>query len=200
MNDPISFLSSVLALIGVWLAFDAGYRPHRVSLLRVRLLELRSDLFEAARAGQFGDNGCADPAYRHTRLLLDGSIRIADQMTLWRLFVLLWSSRCWIDRERVNARNVVFRRALMRHGDDARETIARVVRETDIAIVMHMLRVNAFGFALISVVEVAAGCFRAQQRARAFIVAKIVRNRRMLEALEQDALGGLERLERGHAA
>jgi len=192
MNDPINFVSSVLALIGVWIVFDAGYRSYRVGLLCARLFELRSGLFEAARAGRFGNNGFSDPAYCHTRQLLDGSIRLAHQLTLSRLFILLWSSRCWFDRARAQARNVAFRRALMRHDEQARELIARVLRETDIAIVMHMMHVNVLGFALISVVEAAACCFHAQQRARAFIAAKIVRNRRMLEPLEQDALCGLE--------
>jgi len=200
MNNPISFLSSVLALIGFWIALDAGYRPYRVCLLRERLFELRSELFDAAQAGRFGAHGFSDAAYCYARCVLEGSIRIADQMTLTRLFVLLFSSRWWLDRAQVQEHKAVFDRALMAHDERTRNIVNRILRETDIAIVLHMLHVNVVGLAVLTAVKIGAGCFRAQRKVCTVIAQKIVRNRRMFEALEREALQGLERPEYGRPA
>lgn len=195
MNDPISFLSSALAILAIWIAFDAGYRSYRRNLLRDRLFELRLDLFEVARAGLFGRSGFSDPVYCHMRRVLNGSIRFAHQMTLSRLLILLWSTRWWLDHDLVDRRNAEFHKALAEHNPEARERVKHVMRELDFAIVMHMVHINVLGFALISAVDIAATCLHAQQKAQSAIARKIVRNRRMLEPLEQDALWGLERLE-----
>src|SRR5512146_90553 len=105
MNDPTSFLSSALAILAIWIAFDAGYRSYRRNLLRDRLFELRLELFEVARAGLFGRRGFSDPVYCHMRRVLNGSIRFTHQMTLSRLLILLWSTQWWLDHDLVDRRN-----------------------------------------------------------------------------------------------
>jgi len=200
MSDPAAFLSSTLAILAMWFAFDTGYRAYRQSLFRDRLFELRSDLFEVARAGLFGERGFSDPVYCHMRRVLNGSIRFTHQMTLSRLLILLWSSRWWLDHDLVDRRNAEFGRALADHKPEARERVKHIMRELDFAIVMHVVHINIVGFVLMSALDVAARCLHAQQAARSAIARKIVRNRKMLEPLEQDALCGLERLEHRLAA
>lgn len=193
MNDPVSFLSSVLALLGLWLAFDVEYRGYCVDLLRDRLRELRSELFEAARAGHFGDDGFSDPAYCDVHRALDVSIRFADQMSLSRLLILRWSSRWWLDPERVRQRSSAFHRALMSHDEEARGIISRIMREADVAIGITALHTNALGFVLICIAKLAACCFRAPRDVRAFIAQEIVRCRSLRDALEQGMLWDRER-------
>jgi hypothetical protein len=200
MNDPVNFLSSVLALFALWLAFDAGYSPYRINILRNRLFELRAELFEAAREGAFGDARFSDPVYLHTRRALNSSIRFAHQFTLSRLFVLLWSSGWWLPAKEIAMENAEYERALSRCSPKSRECVEKIMREADVWIVMHMIHVNVLGYLVLTILDVGFRCFHAQQQIRDAISKHTVRNRRMLEPLERDALHGLERIEQRQAA
>ena len=195
MNDPVNFISSVLVLIALWVAFDAGYRSYRVNTLRDRLFELRSELFELARGGGFGERGFSDPVYLRTRRMLNGAIRYAHRFTLFRLLVLLWSSRWWLDRGRIRHEHEQFIQAFSEHPSHTRSCVEHTLLETDLAIVMHMVRVNAIGYFVLKLAGLAVRLLHVQQKARALATRQIVLNRQLLEPLEQEALDGLGRME-----
>lgn len=200
MNELINLLSSMLALLGLWIAFDVGYRAYRMNVFRDRLFELRSELFEAARSGLFGENGFSDPVYCRTRRVLNGAVRFAHHMTLSRMLVLHWSSRWWLDQRLIRDRNRRLKRGMRSLNPQARGIVIRTMREADFAVVTHMLHVHPIGFVVMTVLKVVGYCYPARQRDRAIVAKRISRNRSMLEPLEEEALRGLDCLEHKLAA
>lgn len=194
MNDQISFLSTVLSLIGLWIAFDAGYRPYRVNRLRDRLFELRSSLFELAREGGF-ERGFSDPVYVRCRHVLNSYIRYAHQFNLFRMFVLLWSGRWWIDADRLMREKEDFCEALEALPQKTRARIIENFRETDVAIVEHMFSVNIVGFVFSLLLTCSIRILHAQKYVRSKTRSMVSQYRRVLEPIERDALCRLERTE-----
>lgn len=181
MTNQLSFLNSILSILLLWIAFDAGYRQYRIDVLRSRLLGLRSELFEAAKEGRLGIHGFRDPAYLRIRHGLNGFIRYGHQFTLFRLFVLLWSSR---------------RLLKSKHTRVSKEDLARIVREAEYAIVVHMISVNVIGFVCLRFGECAARVLPIRRKLRSEMVNLIQKNRRLLAPLEDDATGILDGDER----
>lgn len=165
MTNQLSFLNSILSILLLWIAFDAGYRQYRIDVLRSRLFGLRSELFEAAKEGRLGIHGFRDPAYLRIRHGLNGFIRYGHQFTLFRLFVLLWSSR---------------RLLKSKHTRVNKEDLARIVREAEYAIVVHMISVNVIGFVCLRFGECAARVLPIRRKLRSEMVNLIQKNRRLL--------------------
>lgn len=200
MNDPISLASSLLALLGIWLVFDVGYRPYRVNVLRDLLFSLRSELFEQARTGAFGEQGFSNPVYLHARRMLNGYIRYAHQFTLFRLIVLHWSSRWWQDKERLRQSHAAFSQDIQALDPRAQAAIMKALRESEFAIVMHMIHVNVLGFVFVELSHAAVRLLQKQQQVRKEVAEKIEENRGLLEPLEQEALHGMDQIEQRMAA
>jgi len=187
MIDQISFFSSVVSILALWIAFDAGYRPYRVNMLRNRLFQLRAELFETAKDGHLGERAFQDAAYLRIRGGLNGFIRYAHQFTIFRLVVLLWSSRWWLDPKEVEAEQNVLRDAVSSHIDPTRERLATIMREAEYAIVIHMLSVNVIGFMCLRVTACVLQVLHIQRKARDKLVGMVERNRRLLTPIEEDA-------------
>ena len=194
MNDLISFLSAILSLVALWIAFDAGYRPYRVSRLRNRLFELRSSLFELAREGGF-ERGFSDPVYVRCRQALNSYIRYAHQFNLFRMFVLLWSGQWWLDKERLIREKEDLREALELLPQNTPARIMEVMGEVDFAIVEHMLSVNVIGFGISFFLACFTRILRIQKYVRSKMNSMISQHRKVLEPIERDALCRLERTE-----
>ena len=190
MSDPLSLLSSVVSILGLWIAFDAGYRPYRVDVLRNRLLQLRSDLFEVASQGRLGARGLRDVAYLRIRRRLNGFIRYGHQFTLFRLFVLFWSSRWWLDAKRVEERRGSLVRAISTNALPGREELRRITREAEYAIVIHMISVSFIGFIFLRVGECIARILRMHHVLKDRLSKLIEENRRLLAPIEEDATWG----------
>lgn len=195
MNYPLSFLSSIASILALWIAFDAGYRPYRVSVLRSQLLQLRSELFEAARQGRFGVDGFGDAAYLGVRQGLNGFMRYGHQFTIFRLLVLLWSSRWWFDSEYAEARWRSLTVAVTNHPHPAKEELTRIMREAEYAIVLHMINVNVVGFVCLRVWACAARLLRIQRGLRDGLVRMIDEHRTLLMPIEEDATRVFDREE-----
>lgn len=192
MSNPLSFLSSVVSILALWIVFDAGYRRYRVDILRNRLFQLRSELFEVAGGGRLGARGFQDVAYLRIRRRLNGFIRYGHQFTLFRLFVLFWSSRWWLDARRVERRRGSLVKAIANHTRPGREELARIMREAEYAIVVHMITVNAVGFIFLRVAECVARVLRMHHVLRDRLDNLIEENRGLLAPLEEDATWTLD--------
>lgn len=187
MSYQLSFLNSILSILALWIAFDAGYRQYRIDILRNRLFRLRSELFEAARKGHFGVQGFRDPAYLRIRHGLNGFIRYGHQFTLFRLLVLLWSSRWLLDSEQLEAQRDYIRKAISKHTRPSKEELTRIMREAEYAIVVHMISVNVVGFLCLRFGECVARVLRIQRKLRNKMVNLIEEYRGLLAPLEEDA-------------
>ena len=194
MNDLISFVSAILSLVGLWIAFDAGYRPYRVNRLRNQLFELRSSLFELAREGGF-EGGFSDPVYVHCRRVLNSYIRYAHQFNLFRMFVLLWSGRWWLDKNRTIREKAYLHKAIEALPQKTRVSIIEGMREADLAIVEHMLSVNVIGVGFSLLLAFTIRVLRTQKYVRSKMSSMVSQHRRVLEPIERDALCRLERVE-----
>lgn len=200
MIDKISFLSSTISILALWIIFDAGYRPYRVNMLRNRLFRLRAELFEAANAGYLGERAFQDQAYLRIRHGLNGFVRYAHQFTFFRLVVLLWSSRWWPRPKEVEAEQDVLLEAVSSHIAPTRERLAAIMREAEYAIVIHMVSVNMIGFICLRVAACAARVLHVQRRVRDELVSIVERNRRLLTPIEQDATRRFDYVEQRRVA
>ena len=187
MSTQLSFLSSFISILALWIAFDAGYRSYRVNVLRSRLYQLRSELFEAAREGRLGTHGFRDIAYLRIRHGLNVFMRYGHQFTLFRMLVLLGSSRWWLDAEHVGAQRSSLIEAISSHARPGREELTRIMREAEYAIVIHMINVNIVGFVCLRIGGCVARVLRAQRSLRDRLVGMIEENRRLLTPIEEDA-------------
>jgi hypothetical protein len=200
MSTRLDFLSAIASILALWIAFDAGYRPYRIDILRNRLFGLRSELFELARLGRLGARGFRDPAYLRIRDGLNGFIRYGHQFTLFRLFVLLWSSKWWLDSRRSEKQHRSLIEAISRHSCPSREDLMSIMREAEYAIVVHMVSVNVIGFVSLRIGECAARVLRVQRGLRDKLAELVEENRRLLAPLEEDATRRLDREERRSTA
>lgn len=187
MSNALSFLSSMVSIFALWVAFDAGYRPYRVNVLRDRLFQLRSELFELAKDGNLGANAFRDPAYVRVRHGLNGFIRHGHQFTPFRLLLLLWTSRWALDSERIAAERSSLVEAISKHTGSSKEKLTRIIREAEYAIVVHMMNVNVVGFVCLRVGECAARALRIQRSLKAEVLGLIEAHRALLAPLEADA-------------
>lgn len=200
MIDQISFLSSAISILALWIIFDAGYRTYRVDMLRNRLFRLRADLFEAAKAGRLGERGFEDAAYVRIRRGLNGFIRYAHQFTIFRLVVFLWSSRWRPGAKEIEAEQDALQEAVSSHIGPTRERLATIMREAEYAIVIHMLSVNIVGFACLRIAACAIRILRIQRNVRDKLVGIVERNRKLLTPIEEDAKRRLDYLEQRRIA
>lgn len=187
MIDQISFLSSVVSILALWIIFDAGYRSYRVTVLRNRLFRLRADLFEVAKQGCLVERGFDYAAYLRFRGGLDGFIGYAHQFTIFRLLVFLWSSRWSPGSKKAKAEQDALLQAVSSHIGPTRERLATIMREAEYAIVIHMLSVNIIGFICLRVAASAIRILRIQPKARDCLVGIVARNRGLLTPIEEDA-------------
>lgn len=192
MSNLLNFLSSVASILALWIVFDAGYRPYRVDILRNRLYQLRWELFEMASEGRLGALGLRDVTYLRIRRRLNGFIRYGHQFTLFRLLVLFWSSRCWLDAKRVEERRESLAKAISDNGPPCREELRRITREAEYAIVIHMISVSVVGFILLRVGECVARILPMRLALREWFGRVIEENRSVLAPIEEDATWTLD--------
>jgi hypothetical protein len=200
MIDQISFLSSVVSLLTLWIIFDAGYRPYRVDVLRNRLFLLRADLLALSKEGHLGDRGTHDAAYIRIRRGLNGFIRYAHEFTIFRMVVFLWSSRRCLGFRELEAEQDALQEAVSSHTGSTRERLATIMREAEYAIVVHMLTVNVIGFLLLRIAACAIQILQAQRKVRDKLVDMVEKNRRLLTPIEEDVQRRLDYMEQRRVA
>jgi hypothetical protein len=101
---------------------------------------------------------------------------------------------------RVQADAMAFDRALASLEPRARGRVLHVLKEAELAIVLHMLTINIVGFIIFKPLAWAVRLAHQQRRLRANLARKIARRRQFLMPLEQEAVQRLERLEQRQAA
>lgn len=95
MEPEAYMVASLLCFAFLLYVFDFSYRKYRIDLLRFYLFRARDRLFDAAEKGVIPFD---DPAYGMTRQMLNGMIRFAHELSLWRPLVI-WASRKQWDPE-----------------------------------------------------------------------------------------------------
>ena len=94
MSDAMninSILITYAELAALWWLFAWLYYDYRLDLLRFRLFLVRDQLFASAAEGKIGFD---DPAYLMMRTTINGSLRFAHRLTLFKLLITsLWLRR-----------------------------------------------------------------------------------------------------------
>lgn len=149
MPHTIVILNLICISALFWL-FDIQYRQYRIDLLRSQLFRLRDDLFDAADRGVIAFD---DPAYTMTRQMMNGMIRFAHEVGLWRALVM-YGLRKYIDREgkveALDARYNAVRDALL---PEAREVVDKAMREAHVRVLSHVLHTSVISFPLVIVAK-----------------------------------------------
>lgn len=79
-------LQSLISIAGMLVLAFALVNQYRIDALRQRLFELRDALFDDALAGRISFDS---PAYKATRILLNGLLRFAHRLSLSRFLVAM---------------------------------------------------------------------------------------------------------------
>ncbi len=86
MNDPISFMASLVSLLFFVVLVFWLYRDYRTDTFRQKLFSLRDELFDEAVSGKIAFD---DPAYGMLRSTMNGFIRFAHRINLPQTVFLL---------------------------------------------------------------------------------------------------------------
>lgn len=135
MNNPIDFLTCVLAVCVAYLIWSMGIKRLLVDSLRERLFELRADLFHLGSQSKLSFN---DPAYRHIEMLLCGLIRHAHTISFlsyvasFREIRIASQEKDYVNPAQQLARNISLTPA------DAQEAVQRILESTRFALLVYM--------------------------------------------------------------
>lgn len=139
-------LGAVAALM--WL-FDTAYRAYRLDLLRFYIFRSRDELFEAADRG---DLSFDSPAYGMTRQTLNGMIRFAHEIGLWRgVFAFLVFRRLDDPASKRFWRN--YQRALRDAPPAGRKAAMIAMAEAHMALMSYVLHTSLVAFPFVFVAK-----------------------------------------------
>lgn len=139
------FLATTLLLV-LWWLWAIEYRRYRVLVLKDALFKARDELFAAAVRGKLSFD---DPAYRMTRILLNGMLRQAEDFSLPHFFGMTLTRFWWSDRKIERRFNDQFVRVRAHLTESGKAAVQVAIDQAHVAIVAHVLHISfVFGPAL----------------------------------------------------
>jgi hypothetical protein len=129
-----------LALV---LFFLTAYRQFQVDLLRYRLFVARDELFKQAEQGTIDFN---NPAYGMTRTTLNGMLRFAHEVSVFRFLSYGLAQKLGIGMKPVENYRENFRINMDGLSFEERRAILNAMKQAHIAIVVHVMTTSILFF------------------------------------------------------
>jgi hypothetical protein len=148
MNSLAIATANLLCIAFLLYFFDFTYRSCRVDLLRRVLFHARDGLFEAAAKGFLPFD---HPAYGMTRQMLNGMIRFAHELSLWRTVVMYLSRKAWDPARESEAFWHRYAEAVKTLPERGQAQVREAMARAHVACLSHVLHTSlvTFPFALI---------------------------------------------------
>jgi hypothetical protein len=140
MEKLVLVILNLVALSALLYFFDYPYRRYRERALRDHIFCVRDELFSAAERGLLSFDNLA---YTTTRRMLNGMIRYAHTLSVWRVLVLVASERMWREDEE-DAYFARYAKALDDLSTPARQAIDDAMTEAHLALLSHLLHTSLF--------------------------------------------------------
>jgi hypothetical protein len=140
MIEPTAkiFLAAALLLV-LWWLWAIEYRRYRVLVLKSSLFEARDALFAVAEQGKLSFD---DPAYRMTRILLNGMLRQAEALSLPHFIGMMLTRAWWSNADVEHRFNARYYRAQTQLTEAGRDAVRGAVNQAHVAIVSHVLHIS----------------------------------------------------------
>lgn len=122
MNEVIPVLLASVLLVGIWWLYFIEYRNYRLDKTRQRLFHIRDSLFQEAESGALPFDS---KAYAMTRKMLNGSIRFAHQISVIRLYGMIYAEVTVGQGRRGSQFSKEFADALTNVGPEAKKAVER---------------------------------------------------------------------------
>lgn len=139
----------LLALLWWFFAFE--YRHYRIDLLRQQLFRIRDDLFQHARKGDFDFDS---KAYGMTRDTLNGMIRFAHELSIWRILVLIIIDRFSREQEARHIYDERHKDAMEELTDKQRDIIVKAEIKMHVRVLAHIIYTCLPLFIVVSILEI----------------------------------------------
>jgi len=155
--DKLAVVILNLAAISFLLYFfDYPYRRYRERILRDHLFVVRDRLFIAAEKGTLSFD---DRAYVITRQTLNGMIRFAHQISLWKVVAIVLGVRFWSSKEAFEAHSTEYKDAMSAISERGRVAILVALRDAHLGLASHLFYTSLIFFPLVVLGEVLINCF-----------------------------------------
>lgn len=145
--DNILIIVANLVAIGalLWL-FDGPYKAYRLDLLRFHIFRARDELFLAAERGPLSFD---DRAYGMTRQVLNGMIRFAHELGLWRTILLIVFRHRIADTEGSERFWANYGEAVRSLSLHSRKEVMRATSEAHVAIFSYLCHTSLLLFPIV---------------------------------------------------
>lgn len=151
MPKLVIVVANLIAIAGLLWLFDGPYRAYRLDLLRFVIFQARDNLFTAAADKKL--ISFDHPAYGMTRQMLNGMIRFAHGLGVWRGIALLML-RSWLgdaDESSRFWRN--YGHAVKSLPIHARKEVIKAIAEANIAVFSYLCHTSLILFPFVFVVK-----------------------------------------------
>ncbi len=146
MHTAVLIALNLLCLSALFWFFDVAYRRFRVDLLRFHLFQIRDQLFAAAAEKKISFN---HPAYGMVRQTINGMIRFAHEISLWRMAIMLASHAFWSRKGTQREYSARFKRAVGSLTPQEASVISTVMRQAHFTLFSHMLHTSLLTFPVV---------------------------------------------------
>ncbi|MBL8271209.1 hypothetical protein [Steroidobacter sp.] len=148
MNSILVVVANLLVIGALLWLFDVLYRAYRLDLLRFHIFRARDDLFLAAERGEIAFE---DRAYGMTRQMLNGMIRYAHVLGLWRAVALILFQRRTADIKELERFWASYGEAIKALPLHSRKQVMRAMAEAHVAILSYLCHTSLLLFPFVFV-------------------------------------------------
>lgn len=143
MKAEIILILNLVCLSAIFWSFDSAYRKFRIDLLRFHLFGQRDYLFAAAARGEISFDS---PAYRMTRQTINGMIRFAHEVSLWRVIILIASRNFWMHSDTRAEYAIEYQSAMKMLSIGERKVVLRAMSNSNFSLVSFLLHTSILTF------------------------------------------------------
>ncbi|HTV96613.1 MAG TPA: hypothetical protein VME42_11425 [Steroidobacteraceae bacterium] len=139
---------NLAAISALFYLFDFPYRRYRERALRDRIFAIRDELFCKAELGLIAFDA---PAYVMTRRMLNGMIRFAHTVSLWRIIIMVGTEFLWAsDDFRSESKRYVEKHYAVvdQLSEPARSVVKAAMFEAHLAVISHVMYTSLIFFPL----------------------------------------------------
>lgn len=147
MIEPVLIVVvSGLFAVGIWYLWFVEYRAYRLDKFRQHLFWIRDDLFMRAAKEELDFDSLA---YRMTRDMLNGSLRFAHELGVFRLVLVLWESKKNRKLQEVFVQDM--NNAFGKISEEQKKVILKAHAQMHLAMLHHLIKSSAVLMALVLV-------------------------------------------------
>ncbi|MFP4131964.1 MAG: hypothetical protein ACLFVF_07605 [Thiohalospira sp.] len=147
MTNLVLIILLFLVSAALWWLFSIEYRKYRTALLRQRLFALRDRFFQEAASGKidFDSEG-----YKITRKTINGMIRFAHEIDIWRLIGIIALMKTSRSAKQLAKYNNSREHALSEAPDEQKKLVIKTEVEMHFYVLAHIIHTNIFLFLLLT--------------------------------------------------